>query len=251
LVVPLSCDTPLGPLSFSVEEPRSSLVTIKETQSFDPANPGTPKSSWDWAEASGAKDGMPTLTARFEDSAGSFSYSAAALVHQVAYDTGTSDDSAMGYGAFLAGKIAITDMVSIQGSVNYSDGANQYMWRTGENYYGPDAYVDGSGDVQTIATMGGTLGTSINLGEGRKVNVVYGMATNDYDDAKKDFASNASQLAVVNGSAETNQALMANYQFSPVDNVMMGVEYQYLMTEDVNGDDGDANRLLFAAQYNF
>jgi hypothetical protein len=44
---------------------------------------------------------------------------------------------------------------------------------------------------------------------------------------------------------------MANYKWTPVKNVMMGVEYQYGMKEAQNGDDGDASRLLFAAQYNF
>ena len=218
-----------GPMSFSVEEPRSNLVD----GSLD-SDPVT------------EKDGLPTLTARFEDSAGSFSYSAAGLVHQVGYDTGTTDESAMGFGAFFAGKLAITDMISIQGSVNYSDGANSYMWRTGENYYGPDAYVAPNGDVETISTIGATLGTSLNLGEGRKLNVVYGMAQNDYDDVEADYGS-----AAVAGAAETNSVLMANYQFSPVKNVMMGAELQYMMTEDMSGDDGDASRLLFAAQYNF
>ncbi|MDR9426121.1 MAG: DcaP family trimeric outer membrane transporter [Marinobacter sp.] len=218
-----------GPFSVSVEEPKSSLVDSTLTEDDD------------------AKDGLPTLTARFEDSAGSLSYSAAGLVHQVGYDTGASDDTAMGYGAFLAGKIAINDMVSIQGSVNYSDGANSYMWRSGENYYGPDAYVDPNNEVETITTYGATLGTSINLGGGQSINIVYGMATNDYDDAEADYAGSTD----IQNAAETNQALFANYQFSPVKNVTMGVEYQYLKTEDVDGDDGDANRVMFMAKYGF
>ena len=229
-----------GPLSVAIEEPRSSVVGITQDDDGD----------FGFNAQAGSKDSMPTFTARYEDSAGNFTYSAAGLVHQVGYDTGAMDDSAMGFGAFVAGKLAITDMISIQGSLNYSDGANQYMWRTGENYYGPDAYVV-DGDVETISSYGATLGTSINLGQGRSVNVVYGMAKNDYDDAKKDFASNPAQLAVVNGAAETNQAVMANYQFSPVKNVTMGVEYQYMHSEKVNGNDGDANRLMFMAKYGF
>jgi len=160
----------------------------------------------------------------------------------------------MGYGLFVAGKVAVTDMISIQGSLNYSDGANSYMWRSGENYYADDAYVAPNGDVETITTYGGTLGTSINLGNSRSINIVYGMAHNDYDDARKDFAASAdsaNQLPIIDGAAETNQAIFANYQFAPVENVTMGVEYQYLMTEDVDGDDGDANRVMFMAKYSF
>lgn len=243
-----------GPFSVALEEPKSSIFDITETRTFDPDNTGTPKSSWDYSEADGSKDSMPTLTARFEDSAGSVSYSAAGLVHQVGYDEGDADDSSMGYGLFVAGKVAVTDMISIQGSLNYSDGANSYMWRSGENYYADDAYVAPNGDVETITTYGGTLGTSINLGNSRSINIVYGMAHNDYDDARKDFAASAdsaNQLPIIDGAAETNQAIFANYQFAPVENVTMGVEYQYLMTEDVDGDDGDANRVMFMAKYSF
>ena len=233
-----------GPLSFSVEEPRSSVTDGGLNADKDDLNDK-------------GKDGLPTFTARFEDSAGSFSYSAAALVHQVEYeadlnnDNNNEDDSAIGYGAFLAGKIAITDMVSIQGAVNYSDGANQYMWRTGENYYGQDAYIDpNTNDVETITSYGANIGTSIKLGAGQSINVVYGIAQMDWDDAKTDFASSPN-LKNIQSTAEANQALMANYKFTPVKNVMMGVEFQHLKTEDVSGKDGDANRLLFAAQYNF
>ncbi|MGO1233965.1 MAG: DcaP family trimeric outer membrane transporter, partial [Marinobacter sp.] len=228
-----------GPLSISVEEPRSSVTD------------GTLNADGDFASADGEKDGLPTLTARLEDTTGSFSYSAAGLIHQVGYDDGTNDESAMGYGAFLAGKIAINDVISIQGAVNYSDGANQYMWRTGENYYGEDAYVDpNNGDVETVSSYGANIGTSIKLADNQSINVVYGMAKMDWDDAENDFAGDA-RLANIQGTAETNQAIFANYQVTPVKNVMMGVEYAYLKTEDVNGDDGDANRLMFMAKYSF
>jgi len=231
-----------GPLSVSVEEPRSSVTD------------GTVDADGALVSATGAKDGLPTFTARLEDSAGSFSYSAAGLVHQVAYENTTTDedDSALGYGAFLAGKIAINDMISIQGAVNYSDGANQYMWRTGENYYGEDAYVDpNSGDVETVSSYGANIGTSIKLADNQSINVVYGMTKMDWDDAENDFAGDATRLANIQGTAETNQAIFANYQVTPVKNVMMGVEYAYLKTEDVSGDDGDANRLMFMAKYSF
>jgi hypothetical protein len=44
---------------------------------------------------------------------------------------------------------------------------------------------------------------------------------------------------------------MINYQWSPVKAVTMGVEYGYYMVDEVSGADGDASRLMFAAQYNF
>tara|TARA_R100000353_G_scaffold142930_1_gene102118 strand:+ start:292 stop:522 length:231 start_codon:yes stop_codon:yes gene_type:complete len=76
--------------------------------------------------------------------------------------------------------------------------------------------------------------------------VGYGLVEVDWDDAESDLGS-----AIVADKSETNSAIMANYQWTPVQNVMMGVEYQFLSRENVDGTDGDANRILFAAQYNF
>ncbi|MEQ9545167.1 MAG: DcaP family trimeric outer membrane transporter [Marinobacter sp.] len=214
-----------GPLSVSLEDPVSSFVT-------DGAN-------------TAQKDALPTLTARLQDSAGGLSYSAAVLAHQVGYDTGASDESAAGFATFVAAKMALSDMITVQGSLSYTDGANSYLYRSGDDFGAASAYVDpATGDVETIAGYGGTIGAGINLGGGRSINIGYGLVEVDWDDAEDDGVA-------VAGQSETNSAAMANYKWTPVQNVMMGVEYQFLKRENVSGDDGDASRLLFAAQYNF
>jgi len=86
----------------------------------------------------------------------------------------------------------------------------------------------------------------VNLGAGNSVNVGYGFATVDWDDAEDDLGA-----AVVADRHETNSNLFLNYKMTPVENVMVGVEYGYFMVDEVGGDDGDANRILFAAQYDF
>ncbi|ONF43208.1 hypothetical protein BTO32_11000 [Marinobacter lutaoensis] len=207
-----------GALSFSAEDPQNSI-----------ANAG-----------GAAKDGMPAFTARLEDSSGGLSYSAAVLVQQLGYDTGTDDDSAFGFATFVAAKMAVTDMITVQGTLNYSDGANSYLYRSGAD----SAYVDANGDLETISGYGGSIGAGIKLGGGRSINIGYGMVEVDLDDAVDDGALAATET-------ESVSALMANYQWTPVKNVMMGVELQYGQRETQNGDDGDASRLLFAAQYNF
>ncbi len=213
-----------GPLSLSLEDPRSSFVTTAANDI--------------------QKDSMPALTARLEDSAGGLSYSAAVLAHQVGYDDGTNDESSFGFATFVAGKLALSDMITVQGSLSYTDGANSYLYRSGDNFGAASAYVDSSGDVETISGYGGTIGTGISLGGGRSVNIGYGMVEVDWDDAEADGVAVADE-------SETNSAIMANYQWTPVKNVMMGVEYARLSRENVDGTDGDANRILFAAQYNF
>ena len=215
-----------GPFSISAEDPQASY--------YDP-NPTTPG---DFVE--NAKDSMPTLTARFEDSSGGLSYSAALLMHQLSVDSGTNDDSAFGFATFVAAKMAVTDMVTIQGTLSYSDGANSYLYRSGT----ASAYVDGSGSLETISGYGGSIGAGFKLGGDRSINIGYGMVEVDLDDGVDDGV-------IANTATESVSAVMANYQWTPVKNVMMGVEYQYGMREVQNGDDGDASRLLFAAQYNF
>src|SRR5690554_4590399 len=210
-----------GPLSFSLEQPQSSIQNNTDE-----------------------KDGMPAITARFEESQGGLSYSAALLAHQVGYDTGATDDDAFGFATFVAAKMALTDMITLQGTLTYTDGANSYLYRSGENFGAASAYVDGSGSVETISGYGGSVGAGINLGGGRSINIGYGYVEVDWDDAVDDGVG-------VGGESEKNQAVMANYQWTPVKNVMMGVEYQFLKRENVDGSDGDANRILFAAQYNF
>ncbi|MBU2953487.1 DcaP family trimeric outer membrane transporter [Marinobacter sp. F3R08] len=200
-----------------------------------------PKNSIDGAGAA-AKDGMPALTARIQDSAGGLSYSAAVLAQQLGYDTGSSDESSFGFATFVAGKMAVSDMITIQGTLSYSDGANSYLYRSGA----ASAYIDGSGDVESISGYGGSVGAGFNLGNGRSINIGYGMVEVDLDDAVADSVGSIS-----GATTESVSAVMANYKWTPVKNVMMGVEYKYGMRETQSGDDGDASSLAFAAQYNF
>jgi hypothetical protein len=211
-----------GPLSFSLEEPSSSILNSTDE-----------------------KDSMPAITARLQDSQGGLSYSAAVLAHQVGFDDGSDDESTFGFATFGALKMALTDMVTIQGTLSYSNGANDYLYRSGDNFGAASAYVSG-GDVEAISGFGGSVGAGFNLGGGRSINIGYGLVTVDWDDAEDDLGA-----AAVAGESETNSAVMANYQWTPVKNVMMGVEYARLERENVDGSDGDANRILFAAQYNF
>jgi len=218
-----------GPLSVSLENPISyGGVTDDVAVLGESVNVG--------------KTSSPALTAKFEDSQGGVSYSAGVLAKQTSYDKGTSDDSAIGYAAFLAGKIAISDMISIQGAVNVGDGANTYVYRAG----GPDAYVDASGDIETVEAFGAALGASFTLGGGRSINAGYGMATTDLDDAAALVGN-----GIDGASTDTNTMMYVNYMWAPVKHVSMGVQFENLETETQGGADGDANRLMYLAQYSF
>jgi hypothetical protein len=162
------------------------------------------------------------------------------LAQQLSYDTGTADDSDFGFATFVAANVALSDLITLQGSLSYTDGASNYLYRAGAM----SGYVDSSGDLSSISGYGGTVGAGFNLGDGRSINIGYGMTQVDLDDGVAAGVISATD-------AESISAVMANYKWTPVKNVMMGIEYQYGMKEAQNGDDGDASRLLFAAQYNF
>lgn len=212
-----------GPMSFSAEDPVSEGI-------FNNSNQRT---------------GLPVITGRFEDSTGGLSYSAAVLAQQVTHDNGNNDNSAFGYAAFVAGTVAVTDVLSVQGAFNYSDGANSYLYRSGEEFGAEDGYMKGN-SLETISGYGGTVGMGLDLGGDRNVNVAYGIVTVDWDSAERNLGA-----AAVAGQSKTNQNVMVNYQWIPVENVMMGVEYAYFNRENQNGNKNDANRIMFAGQYNF
>ncbi|MBJ6136099.1 DcaP family trimeric outer membrane transporter [Marinobacter litoralis] len=215
-----------GPFSFAVEDPKTSILD----------NTG--------AATAAKKNSSPALTARYSSKADNLTYAAATIVRQLSVDDGTNDDSAFGFGVFGTAKLAVTDSLNIQGAVNYSDGANQYLWRSGTNYGAADAYMKADGSLETLSGFGGTIGASLKVGPGT-VNTAYALTQVDWDDAKKDGVGGAAT------QNRRNTMALVNYQWSPVKAVKLGVQYTYLKAELENGDDGDASRLLFAATYSF
>ena len=193
------------------------------------------------------KTSLPVVTARLEDSAGAISYSTAAFLRQIDYDTGTKDDSEIAYGAFGALTFAASDTLKLYGVVNYVNGGDIYLYRSGDNYAVEYGYVDSSGSIELISGYSASVGASFDLGGGRSINTGVGMVEVDWDDALRDLPGSAN----IGDKNETNTMAMINYQWSPVKAVTMGVEYSYFMVDEVDGDDGDASRLLFAAQYSF
>ncbi|WP_440997515.1 DcaP family trimeric outer membrane transporter [Arhodomonas sp. SL1] len=181
------------------------------------------------------KDSLPALSARYEGSAGNVGYSVAGIVRQI--ELADDSDDELGYGAFVGMSYDMGAM-SIQGVINYTDGAASYLYHSGKGFYGTDAYVDG-GSIETVEAWGGSIGASFDAGPGT-ANIVYGYTKQD----DTDFT----------GDNEEQQALFLNYFWSPVDRVTYGVEYGYLekKTADIAGQESpDGSRVSFAAQYVF
>ncbi len=213
-----------GNVSFSIEEPSTGLPSIV----------GTNK----------AKDSLPIVTARYENTAGGLRYAAGGLLQQVSFDDGVVDDSVLGYSGFIAATFEATDRLTLRGAFNYGDGAGTSLYRTGSNFFAEDAYLNGN-DLETIEGTAAVLGASFVAGPG-SIHLQYGYAASDWDKALADLGS-----AEIGIKHEKNEKASLGYLWSPIQNTRLGLEYSYFNRELVNGDKADANRLIFAAQYRF
>ena len=213
-----------GPWSFSVEDPNFQDVGGDEKQS------------------------APVITARFEESlTPNVMFSAGALVQYLSYDEGDAgdDDSAVGMAGYIATDVSLTDTLTLHAVLNATDGANGYLYRSGDDgFTGQDAYRDGD-SLETIQGYGGTVGASADVGVGT-LNVGYGLVEMDWDDYESDVGAAAADARV-----ETNSNAFVNYQWDPIENVMVGVEYGYFKSELYGGDSEDAQRVMFATRYSF
>lgn len=194
-----------------------------------------------YVEHAASKDTLPDFTLRYMGKAGNLSYGASGLLRQLEVDDGIQDDSAVGWGVNLEAEYRVTPAVTLRGGITHGKGVGGYM----EEAPGAPAYVDPvTGSVEPITLTGGTAGVRLAAGLGH-INLGYGYATADLDDAVDAGVANASL------ANETFTDLHLNYIWSPTQNVSYGLEVSRQTREIANGDDGDAVRLQGMVMYRF
>jgi len=109
-----------------------------------------------------AMSSLPAISLRYEDSIDAFSYSIAGIARQLKYNTGSEKDTEMGYAAFLAGAYNAGPL-TVRGIVNMSEGANSYLYLSGDLFNGADAYVNQNGALETLSGRGHQRVSLINL----------------------------------------------------------------------------------------
>lgn len=186
-----------------------------------------------------AVSSMPALSLRYEDSSGNFSYSIAGIARQLKYDTSSEKDTEMGYGALAAGAYH-AGPVTLRAIVNASEGANSYLYLSGDYFNGADAYVDTSGELETLSGDGGAVGLSYQLSPQYALNVSHGYT--DVDSGDTSVGGNAGRK---------NKNTFLNLMWTPNERLMYGIEYGYFETELADGREEDASRVMVAAQYSF
>ncbi|WP_253450181.1 DcaP family trimeric outer membrane transporter [Halomonas sp. Y3] len=193
-------------------------------------------------DSAASKSRLPDLTLRFQGGAGDFSYAASGVLRYLEFDdvVASQKDSTTGWGLALEASAKVTPDVTLRGSIVHGDGIGAYQYLAP---VGTPAYVDGSGNLETIKGTGGTAGVSVAAGPGN-VSLGYGISTVDLDDAVADGAMAAT-------ANEKFEGVFLNYIWSPIRNVTYGVEAGYHSRKQVDGDKGDAVRVQGMVQYNF
>ncbi|MDI5935425.1 DcaP family trimeric outer membrane transporter [Halomonas kalidii] len=196
----------------------------------------------------GRKDSLPDLTLRYEESSGDLKWSTAALMREVAFDSGGDEDSTIGWGLFVAGSYSLSPSTTLRGQITGGDGIGDYM----KVNPAPAAYRVAN-QLETIPAWGGTLGISQEIGPG-SLNVSYSRVEADWDDAERDGVSlvNTDNSGEFIDAYDDNYDLIhVNYLWNPTKNVTYGVELSHAMRETVDGRDGNVNRAQASIIYDF
>lgn len=219
-----------GNISVAVEDPQAQLAENIDGSLPDGAT---------LPDNDDAISSLPAISLRYEDSIDAFSYSIAGIARQLKYNTGSEKDTEMGYAAFLAGAYNAGPL-TVRGIVNMSEGANSYLYLSGDVFNGADAYVNQNGALETLSGRGASAGISYQLTPLYSVNASYG-----FTDVESDGVQ-------VGGDAiRKNQNAFINLMWTPHERLMYGIEYGYFKTQIDDGLEADASRVMVAAQYSF
>lgn len=177
---------------------------------------------------------LPDVVLRYNGKAGNFNWSVAGVVREIAYDTGTQDDSSFGVGLSFAGKLMLSNgddlkfMVS-QGTLGRYIALNAYR----------DATVETGGDLDLIDTVGGFIAYRHWWNDKMRSSFSYATSQSDNPDT---INANATDNA-------TNASV--NLMYSPTKNLTFGGELILADRETVAGIDGDMTRLQLMAKWVF
>lgn len=172
----------------------------------------------------------------------------AALLREVAFDSGQTDDAKLGWGAFIAGSYALTPSTKIRAQLTGGDGIGAYM----KVNPAPAAYRAGQ-HLDTIFAWGGTLGISQEIGSGT-FNVAYSRVEADWQEAKRagvSLVKRTDRGQFIEAYDEVHELIHVNYLWHPIDQVTYGIELSHAMRETVDHQSGEVTRIQGSVIYAF
>ena len=161
----------------------------------------------------------------------------AGLLRQLTFDPDVgSREHVLGWGLNFTGQINLFENDKLQFQLAGGDAIADYMNDT--NGVGLDGFYDGS-DLHGLMAAGVVLGYQHWWSKKWDSNFIYSFAWIEDDDDLPGSVYSSGQYAVV------------NLRWHPAERVMLGGEMLFGVREDQDGDNGEAFRVQFSAQYKF
>jgi DcaP outer membrane protein len=201
--------------------------------------PETTVTSRTGARVLAGDDTIPDVVARYNLTRDWGSLSAAGIVRNLQIsndDFGTGDDSALGYGLSLSGKIKVGAADDIRFMATAGDGLGRYIGLNIVN----DAALDAAGKLDPIFTYSGFAAYQHRWG-GRLRSTV----------AASYFKADNPVLLTTNQVTDESWNALANLIWNPVDPLDIGIELLYAERTLEDGRSGDLRRVMISSRYNF
>ncbi|MCI5047064.1 MAG: DcaP family trimeric outer membrane transporter [Aquisalinus sp.] len=211
-----------GPIEIAIEQPETEITTSTGARLL----PGD--------------DPLPDLTARYTNKGDWGHMTVAGIVRNLKMEedlvSGAKEDTALGYGISLAGKLKVGHKDDFRYMLTAGEGIGRYV---GVNIVN-DAAVDTNGELETIGTLSGFASYRHFWNDSLRSNLTAG-----YFKADNPVAFTGS------GVTDEVYSVHANliYQIAP--KLDVGVEYIYANRELESGIDGAMNKIQFSAKYGF
>jgi len=178
---------------------------------------------------------LPDFVARYNLTSGDMSLVGAVLLRQMTMDQGGVDDSELGFGISVTGKVML-GKDDIRFGVNTGSGMGRYIGLNVAN----GAIVNASNQLDAIGSTGLFASFRHHWNDSWRSNFSYSAIMIDND------------VALSGNSATKNtSSLRANALFDAAKNMTLGAELALANRELESGADGDLTRLQFMAMYKF
>lgn len=208
-----------GSLQFAVENPETYLI-----------------SSATKASATYDNERIPDMIGRINYASEFGKFSLAVMGREYRVDNDVASDSTFAGAVSAAGTVPTFGRDDFRFMLNYGNGLGRYMYT---NFEGAALDVEND-EIDAVDQWGGFLAYRHYWMDTLRSSLVYAYGEADFDTD-----------VVGDGVNRRFQSVHANLIWSPVPAVNLGLEYLWGYRELENDDDGDLNRIQFAAQYSF
>ena len=184
-------------------------------------------------------DTLPDFVARYNFSGEWGSLTAAGIVRNLKIsddDFGTGDDSALGYGVSLSGKIALGDKDDFRFMGTVGDGLGRYIGLNIVN----DAALDSEGNLDPIFTYSGFAAYRHIWSEKLRSSV-----------AGSYFKADNPVVLTTGAVTDESWNVLANIIYSPSRPIDIGLEYMYARRTLEDGQSGNLQKIQVSTKYSF